>query len=191
MRGAHEFFRPTASSLPDEYFEAVHTREHYRGFVSLAHDAARMRRVGFAGDDTYTHALVERTRLEAAGTVLTAELALRHGLAANLAGGTHHAHADFGSGFCILNDLAVTAAAALRGDLERGHGGGSAARGGGGGAPAASVRVRRVAIVDLDVHQGDGTATLFADEPRVHTCSVHCADNFPFRKAHSAMCCAM
>uniref|UniRef100_A0A7S4F1X1 Histone deacetylase domain-containing protein n=2 Tax=Chrysotila carterae TaxID=13221 RepID=A0A7S4F1X1_CHRCT len=104
-------------------------------------------------------ALIDRTRLECAGTVLTAQLALEHGLACNLAGGTHHAHRSFGSGFTILNDLAV-AAARIR----------------------ATTEVRRVAIVDLDVHQGDGTAAIFADEPDVFTMSMHCGKNFPFRK---------
>ena len=87
---------------------------------------------------------------------------LRHGLAANLAGGTHHAHRTFGSGFTILNDLAIAA------EWARAHAG-----------------VKRVAIVDLDVHQGDGTAALFADNPDVYTFSMHCGANFPFRKAVS------
>jgi acetoin utilization deacetylase AcuC-like enzyme len=77
----------------------------------------------------------------------------------NLAGGTHHAHRDFGSGFCVFNDTAI-AALAMR----------------------AEGRAGRIAIVDCDVHQGDGTATILADEPEVFTCSLHGAKNFPFRK---------
>ena len=106
--------------------------------------------------------LIQRTRLECSGTVRTVQLALERGLAANLAGGTHHAHWDYGSGFTILNDLVIAATWA------REH-----------------TAVRRVAIVDLDVHQGDGTAALFGGEPDVFTMSLHCGANFPFRKAVS------
>ncbi len=84
------------------------------------------------------------------------------GIACNTAGGTHHAHAGFGSGFCIFNDLAVTAADLLARDV-----------------------VQQVLIVDLDVHQGDGTAAIFADQPRVFTFSMHCGKNFPARKVPS------
>ena len=119
------------------------------------------RRIGF-GAEMRTDGLKLRTRLECSGTVLTTELALKNGLAANLAGGTHHAHAGFGSGFTILNDLAVATAWA------RTH-----------------TPVERVLIVDLDVHQGDGTAAIFADEPDVFTFSMHCGANFPFRKTAS------
>jgi acetoin utilization deacetylase AcuC-like enzyme len=94
--------------------------------------------------------------------VLTARLALEYGLACNTAGGTHHAFADYGSGYCIFNDLAVTARV-----LQ-----------------AAGV-VDRVLMVDLDVHQGDGTAAIFADDPTVFTFSIHCEANFPFRKQKS------
>ncbi|HCE40306.1 MAG: histone deacetylase [Alcanivorax sp.] len=106
--------------------------------------------------------LVRRTCIAPMGTLLTAQLALKHGIACHLAGGTHHAHYDFGSGFCILNDLAITARALL-----------------------AEQRVRRVLIFDCDVHQGDGTAAILASEPRAFTCSVHCEKNFPTRKMHS------
>ena len=106
--------------------------------------------------------LILRTRLEVSGTVRTVELALEHGIAANLAGGTHHAHRSFGSGFTILNDLAIAARWAQR-----------------------EAGVQRIAIVDLDVHQGDGTATIFAGDDSVFTLSMHCGSNFPFRKATS------
>ena len=86
--------------------------------------------------------------------------------AGNLAGGTHHAHHAAGSGYCIFNDIAVAARVAL---AEHG--------------------LERVLVVDLDVHQGDGTATIFADDPRVFTWSVHCAENFPFRKQRSDLDC--
>ena len=105
---------------------------------------------------------MQRTWLAVGGTLLTARLALRHGLANHLAGGTHHAHPDFGSGFCIFNDCAVTA----RVLLQRGE-------------------VDRVLIVDLDVHQGDGSAACFQADERVTTFSVHAASNFPLRKVNS------
>lgn len=96
------------------------------------------------------------------GSLLAAELALEHGLACHLAGGTHHAHYDFPSGFCIFNDLAVIS----RYLLEAG-------------------RVGRVLIFDCDVHQGDGTARILADTPEAITVSLHCEKNFPARKAES------
>jgi len=148
---------------PHEWFEAVHDRGYYRAFLDGQLGAEQERRIGFR-KEARKQPLIQRTRLEVSGTVRTVELALEHGLAANLAGGTHHAHRDFGSGFTVLNDLAIAAAWARR---ER------------------SDRVRRVLIVDLDVHQGDGTAALFADEPDVYTLSFHCGANFPFRKAVS------
>jgi acetoin utilization deacetylase AcuC-like enzyme len=93
------------------------------------------------------------------GTLLTARLALAHGLACNTAGGSHHAARAGGAGFCVFNDVAVAALALL----EEGA-------------------VHRVLVIDLDVHQGDGTADIFRDDPRVFTFSMHCAENFPSRK---------
>lgn len=107
----------------------------------------------------WSKGLVRRTFLAPSGTVLTAQLALQHGIACHLAGGTHHAHFDHAAGFCILNDLAIAANVLLR-------------QGG----------IQRVLIFDVDVHQGDGTAALLADEPAVFTCSVHCERNYPFQK---------
>lgn len=106
--------------------------------------------------------LVRRTCIAPMGTLLTAQLALKHGIACHLAGGTHHAHYDFGSGFCILNDLAITARALRAGGL-----------------------VKRVLIFDCDVHQGDGTAAILAGDPDLFTCSIHCEKNFPTRKSRS------
>ena len=106
--------------------------------------------------------LVRRTCIAPMGTLLTAQLKLKHGIACHLAGGTHHAHYDFGSGFCILNDLAITARALRAGGL-----------------------VKRVLIFDCDVHQGDGTAAILADDPDLFTCSIHCEKNFPTRKRRS------
>lgn len=110
----------------------------------------------------WSEGLARRTCIAPMGTLLTAQLALKHGIACHLAGGTHHAHYDFGSGFCILNDLAITARALRAGGL-----------------------VKRVLIFDCDVHQGDGTAAILADDPDLFTCSIHCEKNFPTRKCRS------
>ena len=118
------------------------------------------RRIGLPA----TSALVQRTWLAVGGTLLTARLALRYGLANHLAGGTHHAHPGFGSGFCIFNDCAVAARVLLR-----------------------RHEVEKILIVDLDVHQGDGSAACFQADERVTTFSVHAASNFPLRKVNSCL----
>lgn len=136
----------------------VHSPGYLEALMSGSLDHRAQRRSGFP----WSTALVDRVRLETGGTLLTARLALAQGLAVNAAGGTHHAHADYASGYCLLNDLAVTAADLL----HRGA-------------------VARLLIVDLDVHQGDGTASLLAHEPDAFTFSMHAARNFPARKATS------
>ena len=110
----------------------------------------------------WSEALVERSRLAVGGTILAARLALADGLAANLAGGTHHTFAGHGEGFCVLNDVAV----AVRLLREEGI-------------------LQRVLVVDLDVHQGNGTAAIFAGDPLTYTFSMHGARNFPFVKEQS------
>ncbi len=107
-------------------------------------------------------ALTRRVRLSAAGTLLAARLALEHGIACNAAGGSHHAARGGGAGYCVFNDVAVAALALL-----------------------AEGVVHRVLVLDLDVHQGDGTASIFADDPRVFTVSLHGARNYPSEKAAS------
>ncbi|WP_112322662.1 histone deacetylase family protein [Oceanibium sediminis] len=107
-------------------------------------------------------AVARRARLSVAGTTLAARLALEHGVACNAAGGSHHAGPTGGAGYCVFNDVAVAA----RTLLDEGQ-------------------VARVLIVDLDVHQGDGTARIFADDSAVYTLSVHGARNYPVRKARS------
>jgi acetoin utilization deacetylase AcuC-like enzyme len=116
------------------------------------------------GRPALTSALLPHLHPYHTGTLLTAQLALRHGLACNTAGGTHHAHASHGGGFCILNDLAVTAEVLLQ-----------------------QGSVQRVLILDLDVHQGDGTASIFKGRQDVFTLSVHCQSNYPYRKPPSHM----
>ena len=142
-----------------ETLELVHCPDYVRDVCEGTLGASALRRIGLG---PWTDALRERTLAEVAGTLRTAELALRHGLACNTAGGTHHAARAHGAGYCVLNDLAVTAASLL----DRGL-------------------VQRVLLVDLDVHQGDGTATMLAHEPRAFTMSLHAAANFPAQKAVS------
>ncbi len=109
-----------------------------------------------------SRALVRRVRLSSAGTTLAGRLALEHGIACNMAGGSHHAAAARGSGYCVFNDVAVAARTLLDDGV-----------------------VARVLVVDLDVHQGDGTARIFDGVPEVFTFSIHAARNFPVRKAVS------
>ena len=151
-----DFHEPETPDLA--LIEAVHDPAYVADFLAGRLDAKAMRRIGLP----WSEALARRARIAVGGTLLTARLALEHGMSCNTAGGTHHAFPDYGSGFCIFNDLAVAARALL--DEEH---------------------VGRVLIVDLDVHQGDGTARIFREEPRVFTFSMHCAQNFPMQKETS------
>lgn len=132
--------------------------------MALGLDAAEVRRLGLPQTDQ----VVRRARLAAAGATLAARLALEHGIACNGAGGSHHAARDHGAGYCLFNDVAVAAATLL-----------------------AEGVVARVLVIDADVHQGDGTARIFARDPRVFTFSIHSARNFPARKAVSDLDVAM
>ena len=120
------------------------------------------REIGFP----WSEAMAERARRSVGASVQAARVAQREGVAANLAGGTHHASADAGSGYCVFNDIAVAARVLQREQM--------AARG--------LARPPRVAVIDLDVHQGNGTAAIFAGDASVFTLSLHGARNFPFRK---------
>ena len=111
--------------------------------------------------------MVERSRRSVGATIAAARAALHEGVAANLAGGTHHASADKGGGYCVFNDIAV-AARLMQAEWHR-----------------TRRSLLRVAVVDLDVHQGNGTAAIFQDDPTVFTLSMHGARNFPFRKERS------
>lgn len=134
-------------------------RVHERGYIDrlLAGglSAAEQRTMGFP----WSEALVERSFRAAGGTLEAAEHALGAGIAMNLAGGTHHAFPSHGEGFCVLNDVAI----AVRSLRARGL-------------------IRRAAIVDLDVHQGNGTHAIFADDEATYTFSMHGRRNYPFRK---------
>ena len=138
-----------------EDLERVHTPDYVRRLTRGELTAAELRALGFP----WSPELVERSHRAVGGTVEASEAALTHGVAMNLAGGTHHAFADRGEGFCVFNDVAV----AIRRLQHRGV-------------------VRRAAVVDLDVHQGNGTHAIFAGDPSVYTFSMHGGKNYPFRK---------
>ncbi len=144
--------------VPRRWLELVHQRRYHQAFARGELSPSEQRRIGLPA----TAPLVQRTWLAVGGTVLTARLALHHGLACHLAGGTHHAFPSHGSGFCIFNDCAVAARVLLQ-----------------------EGAVQQLMVIDLDVHQGDATAAIFADEPRVFTVSAHCASNFPLHKQRS------
>jgi len=149
-------FRPGRAKR--EALELAHSAAYLDSFIHNTQTKQEQRRMGLP----WSEGLVKRTLISPNGTLLAGSLALQNGIACHLAGGTHHAHRDFASGFCILNDLAITALALL-----------------------ALKKCTKVLIFDCDVHQGDGTATILQHEPRVFTCSVHCEKNFPARKAKS------
>ena len=138
----------------------VHTADYLERLATGTLSRADERRLGLP----WSPRLWRRSRLAVAGTWRAAEAALREGIAANLAGGTHHAFAGHGEGFCVLNDVAV----AIR-------------------ALQAAGAVRRALIVDLDVHQGNGTASIFATDAEVFTLSLHGARNYPLRKVASTL----
>ncbi len=155
-RSVFEFYQPHILSV--DTVKRVHCSYYVEELVSGALAAAKMRRIGFP----WSESLIERTLTSAGGTCLTAELALKHGCAIHLSGGYHHAHNDFGSGFCLFNDLVLAADHVIE------HEG-----------------VDKVLIVDSDVHHGDGTATLCSDRDDIITLSFHCDKNFPARKPES------
>ncbi|WP_140636029.1 histone deacetylase family protein [Methylibium rhizosphaerae] len=124
---------------------------------------AQQREIGFP----WSPAMAERARRSVGATIGAARAALAEGVAANLAGGTHHAYAGKGSGYCVFNDVAV-AARLMQAEWHRHR-----------------RELLRVAVIDLDVHQGNGTAAIFRDDPTVFTFSMHCEKNFPFRKEPS------
>lgn len=147
-----------APLAPRNVVELAHDREYVEQFVSGTLPAQAIRRIGFPWSD----ALVKRTLASVGGTVAAAEQAVQTGWCGNLAGGTHHAFRAEGSGFCVFNDIAVAIL------YLRHHRG-----------------IAKAAVIDLDVHQGDGTAAIFENDPLVFTLSFHGRNNFPFRKQRS------
>jgi len=141
--------------IEEEKILLTHDTNYWNALKNLDMDARSMRKIGFP----LSKQLIERSRSSAMGTFFAAEKALKHGIGMNAAGGTHHAYRDRGEGFCLLNDIAISANYLLEKNL-----------------------VKKVLVVDLDVHQGNGTAVIFQNDPRVFTWSVHGKDNYPIPK---------
>ena len=145
------------SPAEDRQLLRVHTESYLERVLAGTLEAAEIRRIGLP----WSPQLVERSRRSVGGTIAACRAALIDGVSMNLAGGTHHAHAGYGAGFCVFNDVAVAAR-----ELQAGSTG-------------------PILVIDCDVHQGDGTAQIFAGDPSVFTFSIHGERNFPFRKANS------
>ena len=152
-----------APAATDGELALAHTPAYVAAVIGGSLGAAQQREIGFP----WSEAMVERARRSVGATISAARAALASGVATNLAGGTHHASADKGGGYCVFNDAAV-AARLMQAEWQRRR-----------------RQLLRVAIVDLDVHQGNGSAAIFADDPTVFTLSLHGAKNFPFRKERS------
>ena len=146
-----------AEAAPWELLRLVHTSQYVDAVRMGALPREMQRRIGFP----WSPAMAERARRSVGATIQAARDALDspYRVSANLAGGTHHAFADRGEGFCVFNDVAVAARTLV-----------------------ADRRISRVAVIDCDVHQGNGTAAIFRDDPSVFTFSMHGANNYPFRK---------
>lgn len=145
-------------AMPRRWIEAAHDPDYVAEVIEARVPREKERRIGFPVNET----VARRAQLVPGGTYLAARLAIERGYAANSAGGSHHALADTGAGYCVFNDLAIAAIRLAEEGL-------------------------RVAIVDCDVHQGDGTAALTAAHPEIATYSIHAEKNFPARKARSTL----
>jgi acetoin utilization deacetylase AcuC-like enzyme len=150
----------TPKPIKREHLLLAHDEEYVDRFLAGTLTEKEIKRIGLT---PWTEDMVQRTLLLMGGALEATEHAVQFGgISANMAGGTHHAHRNFGSGYCVFNDLAVCALHALK-----------------------NLNVRSVAVLDLDVHQGDGTATALEHVQEALTVSVHCDVNFPFRKSSS------
>ena len=150
---AANFFSPTL--INKETILGVHDANYFERLINLELSPREQRKSGFPHDER----LIAREQIIMEGTRKCAEYALEHGVAMNIAGGTHHAYADRAEGFCLLNDQAIAAKWLLDKQLAS-----------------------QILIIDLDVHQGNGSATIFQDEPRVFTFSMHGQNNYPLHK---------
>ncbi|MBP9883340.1 MAG: histone deacetylase [Chitinophagales bacterium] len=155
---ADNFFEP--KSLEPEVVALTHTIEYIQRLQNLEMTASEMRKIGFP----QTPELIQREFIIAGGTMECCDYAEQFGVALNVAGGTHHAFADKGEGFCLLNDCAIAANYLLH-----------------------KNKTEKILIVDLDVHQGQGTAKIFEREPRVFTFSMHGKNNYPLHKEKSTL----
>ena len=151
-----EFFVPKACSF--ETLNEVHSKEYITNIKNKTLDELSQKKIGFPINDS----VVQRSFVATGGTVLASKLAINYGIACNTAGGSHHASYDQGAGFCVFNDVAV----ATRYLQKKGY-------------------ARRILILDLDVHQGNGTADIFKDNNSVFTFSMHCKSNYPAKKSQS------
>ena len=152
----HQFHQPNIPAT--DWLELVHLPDYIQAYCQGTLSPQAQRRIGLP----WSEPLMRRTLTAVGGTILTAQLALQHGLACNTAGGTHHAFPGYGAGFCIFNDLAIAARVVQQLNLAR-----------------------KILVVDLDVHQGDGTAAIFQGDDSVFTFSMHCGKNFPSQKQAS------
>ena len=150
---------PADLAAPNDVLR-VHSPDYTLRFLDGSLDPPVMRRIGFP----WSRELVGRTLGSVGSTLAATEAALRSGFGGTLAGGTHHAYRSEGSGFCVFNDLAIAVYRARE-----------------------AYGIKRAAIIDLDVHQGDGTAAIFESDPAVFTLSLHGERNFPFRKQASTL----
>lgn len=150
------FFEPEIPN--DKHIVAVHDPEYFYDLLNIMISPKMARKIGFP----LSEELVERERIIADGTIKGCEYALKNGIAMNIAGGTHHAYSDHGEAFCMLNDQAIGARYLLNKGLAK-----------------------KILIVDLDVHQGNGTAEIFQNNESVFTFSMHGAGNYPFKKEES------
>lgn len=151
-----DFFEPDL--LSKKYLKKVHDSHYLQRLFNLSLDKKEIRRIGFP----LSQELVDRELHIAQGTVTAAEAAFKRGIGFNIAGGTHHAGRSWGEGFCLLNDQAIAAQFLLD-----------------------HYNLKQILIIDLDVHQGNGTANIFQNEHRVFTFSMHGKNNFPFEKEKS------
>ena len=147
---------PNKASI--EELELVHDREYILKVLKGTLTDKEIRRLGF----NWSEVLSNRSFLAVNGTLLTCKEALKNGIANHLAGGTHHSHRNFGSGYCVFNDMAYASKSLINSKL-----------------------VKKILIFDTDVHQGDGTAEILKNNKDIFTCSIHCKNNFPFRKSKS------
>jgi acetoin utilization deacetylase AcuC-like enzyme len=152
-----------ATAATDGELALAHTPSYIEAVSGGFLTADQQREIGFP----WSLQMAERARRSVGATIDAARTALSEGIATNLAGGTHHANSDRGSGFCVFNDVAV-AARLMQAEWHRHH-----------------RQLLRVAVIDLDVHQGNGTAAIFEDDSTVFTLSLHGQSNFPFRKERS------
>lgn len=158
VSAVNPFVEPDTAGF--DMLSLAHDADYVRGCLNLTLDRKTQRQIGFE----VTEAVVRRSQLSCGGSYLAGLIALDEGIACSAAGGSHHARRGIGAGFCVFNDVGV-ALSALKAE---GH-------------------IRRALVIDCDVHQGDGTADIFRDDPDVFTLSVHCEKNWPVRKIPSDM----